>query len=134
MKQLILVFFVLFSTLILQGEDVDKDIQLIVDSNNKIAIDLYHQIKGKKDNFVFSPFSISSAVAMAYTGARASTRDEIEMVFDFPSDNKDIYSGFLKLNSQFSDINKDYRVELVIANSIWIERTYHFLPDFGKPQ
>lgn len=64
------------------------DINNVVDANNQFALDYYSQLK-KKDsgNIFFSPFSISSALAMTYEGAKEQTAEEMRSVFYFPLDN-----------------------------------------------
>src|SRR5580693_9423499 len=37
-------------------------------SSNKLAFDLYRELSAEDENLVFSPFSVSSALAMAYAG------------------------------------------------------------------
>jgi len=48
----------------------------VSDSNNAFAFDLYSKYKSKDGNVFFSPFSISSALAMTYEGAKGTTADE----------------------------------------------------------
>jgi len=46
------------------------DINNVVDANNQFALDYYSKLKDKDSgNIFFSPFSISSALAMTYEGA-----------------------------------------------------------------
>ena len=46
-----------------------------------LAIDLFHQIrKSEKENIFLSPFSISSALAMTYLGARENTASQMQKV------------------------------------------------------
>ncbi|XP_024844739.1 serpin B3 [Bos taurus] len=49
-----------------------------------LAIDLFHQIrKSEKENIFLSPFSISSALAMTYLGARENTASQMQKVLHF---------------------------------------------------
>jgi serine protease inhibitor len=41
-----------------------------VDGNNDLAFDLYQTLRAGEGNLVYSSFSISLALAMAYAGAR----------------------------------------------------------------
>jgi len=47
--------------------------QLIVTGNNKFALELYAKLRSKEGNLFFSPYSISTALAMAYAGAQGQT-------------------------------------------------------------
>src|SRR5690242_20019251 len=51
-----------------------------VNAINTLGIDLLHKV-GKPDaNVLLSPYSIQSALAMAYAGAEGTTRDEMATV------------------------------------------------------
>ena len=52
-------------------------------SNNAFAIDLYGQLRKQDGNLFFSPESISTALAMAYAGARGSTASEMAAALHF---------------------------------------------------
>ena len=58
-----------------------------VTANSDFAIDLYRQLsKGNSDqNLFFSPYSVSSALAMAAEGARGETALEMGQVLRFPA-------------------------------------------------
>jgi serpin B len=61
----------------------------VVEANNRFSLDLYSKYSGQKninENIFFSSFSISSAIAMTYEGAKGKTAQEILNVFHFPSD------------------------------------------------
>src|ERR1700679_3221751 len=56
----------------------------IADSNNLFAFKLYGEInKEKTGNLFFSPFSISTALAMTYAGARNETEKQMRNVLHF---------------------------------------------------
>lgn len=54
----------------------------ITEGNNEFAFKLYHQLINEKQNknIFFSPFSISTAIAMAYAGARNETAQQIAVI------------------------------------------------------
>ncbi len=55
------------------GSNQDK----IVQDNNAFAIDLYHRLASENGNLFFSPYSISSVLAMTYSWARGRTEEEM---------------------------------------------------------
>jgi serpin B len=104
----------------------------VVDANNRFALELYAKLSEEPEfsgsNLFFSPFSLSSALALTYEGARGSTADEIRSVFHFPEDNSVLREGFADINS---GINAgDGKYTLRTANALWAEKTYAFLPGY----
>jgi len=53
---------------------VNADLKTLVQGNNEFAFDLYARLSQKSSNVVFSPYSISNALAMTYGGARRGNR------------------------------------------------------------
>ncbi len=104
----------------------------VVDANNKFALNLYLKIcndpQYENSNFFFSPFSISSVLAISHEGARGNTADEIQSVFFFPDDNTERRQGFEQLYTDINQGNSTYTLK--IANALWAEKTYPFLPDY----
>jgi len=103
-----------------------------VDANNKFAFDLYNQYKDdpeyKGKNIFYSPYSISTALAMTYEGARGKTADEMQRVFYFQTDAKVRRPAFAKIYTDLNKEDKPYR--LSTANALWAEKTYNFLDDY----
>ena len=103
-----------------------------VAANNQFARDLYVQLASDPQdagkNIFFSPFSISSALAITYEGARGTTADEIRSVFYFPADNATLREGFSLANAGINSGNTGYT--LSTANALWAEKTYPFLQDY----
>ena len=58
--------------------------QDVIEANNRFAINLYSQYKSEEGNIFFSPFSISTAMAMVYEGAEGKTAKAIKSVLGFP--------------------------------------------------
>ncbi len=104
----------------------------VVEANNRFALDLYTRLAddpaNRNDNLFFSPFSISSALAMTYEGARGTTAGEIRSVFHFPENQSTMRSGFAEIIAGIN--NKTNAYTLRTANALWAEKTYAFLPDY----
>ncbi|MDD1658176.1 MAG: serpin family protein [Methanomicrobiales archaeon] len=106
----------------------------VVDANNRFALEAYREIRKDpaygQSNLFFSPFSISSALAITYEGARGTTADEIQAVFFFPKDDATRRQGFQGLYQGINQGNSRY--VLKTANALWAEKTYAFLPDYMR--
>ena len=73
-----------------------EGIQEVVSANNQFALELYSELsKTEKGNIFYSPYSISSALAMTYEGARGKTAEEIKTVFHFPDGDAILMFVFL---------------------------------------
>lgn len=107
-----------------------QDLGSVVDANNQFAFELYSQYKSRDGNIFFSPYSISSALAMTYEGARGKTADEIQSVFHFPKDESARKESFLKIYNQIN--KKDKKYQLHTANALWAQKNYLFLEDYFK--
>ncbi|PKL62844.1 MAG: proteinase IV [Methanomicrobiales archaeon HGW-Methanomicrobiales-2] len=100
--------------------------------NNRFAADLYRQIAGDPTyagkNIFFSPYSISSALAITYEGARGTTADEIGSVLHLPENETLQRSGFAGLDAALNNGDENYTLRT--ANALWAEETYPFLPAY----
>ena len=100
-----------------------EGINNIVDSNNQFAFELYSELNNNQSNVFFSPYSIYSALAMAYEGARGETAQEMKSVFHFP-DKSILRPNFAEIYNQMNTQNKNY--ELHTANALWAQQSYPF--------
>ncbi len=105
-----------------------QEVNSVVDANNQFAFELYAKYKLKDGNVFFSPYSISSAVAMAYEGARGETAEQIQSVFHFPKDDSLRREAFVKVNNFIN--KKDKKYQLCLANALWAQKDYVFTPDY----
>lgn len=113
----------------------DADLQTLVDGNNSFALDMYQSLHSENGNLILSPFSISLALAMTYAGARGNTESQMADVLHFTQGQQGTHSAFnaldLKLESDPINLDKDQEpLKLNIANAVWAEQTYAFLPEF----
>ena len=102
----------------------------VVDANNQLAMDLYSKYKSKEENLFYSSYSISSALAMTYEGAKGKTAEEMQAVLHLPNDKEKIHSDFVSI---FTEINKaDKSYQLTTANALWAQIDYPFKEDYFK--
>jgi serpin B len=97
----------------------------VVDSNNQFAFDLYSKYSSEEKNIFFSPFSISSALAMTYEGARGQTAAEMQRVLHLPNDIEKVRSGYAEIYREINMADKPYK--LSTANALWAQKDYSFL-------
>jgi serpin B len=119
------------------GADADQEIGepgvpgWVGTANNRFATDLYGRLAAQgAGNLFFSPNSIETALAMTWTGARETTAAEMATVLHLPS-GEDVSKGFGSfLNELNGTGGKPRGYELAVANALWGQAGYHFLPDF----
>jgi serpin B len=69
-------------------------------STNAVGLDLYRQLATPAGtNLVLSPYSIESALGLAYAGAAGDTRSEMARVLRFPAGNTELQAGFAALRN-----------------------------------
>jgi serpin B len=98
----------------------------VVESCNRLAVDLYSKLASGPGNLFFSPASISTALAMTSAGANGKTAEEMAEVLHSTLPENRFHEGFLELRNA----TKTGGVELKIANRLWGQAGYSFLRAF----
>jgi serpin B len=104
------------------------DRKVVVAGNNAFAVALYGQLRNQSGNLFFSPESISTALAMAYAGARGDTAFQMAKTLHFtlPLDQLNPAMGAL-----LGDLNTTHQnYQLNVANALWAQQGYTFLDSF----
>jgi len=107
----------------------------VVQGNNQFALDLYAKLNTNRDNLFFSPFSVSTALAMTYGGAGGATQSQMEQVLHFPFGDEKLHTSFGALLQQLTYVPASKAgYQLDIANRLWGEEKeyYKFRDDFLK--
>lgn len=113
----------------------DTGFQDLRDANNSFAFELFGRLcrEAGTDNVMFSPFCISSALGMAWGGARGATETGMADVLGFDSLQQAVHNGFSRL---FGLISRDgidpsaNPVTLRIANALWVDGNFPLLDDY----
>ena len=109
---------------------------LLVEGNSAFAFELYQALKGKEGNLFYSPYSISLALSMTYAGARGETAQQTADTLEFLLEQDRLHPAFNWLAAELATRGqgaqgKDGKgFRLNIANAIWGQKDYEFLPAF----
>jgi serpin B len=133
------------------SEDQKTVQQAVVKGNNEFALELYAKLRAQEGNLFFSPYSISTALAMAYAGARGETESQMAKALHFPitkptgvcqDPNKkpgEINQAWCEqgFHREFGAIVEDLNIrgakggyELNVANALWGQQGYGFVAEF----
>lgn len=104
--------------------------QPFVKSLNTFALDLYANLSGTEGNLCISPFSISTALAMTFAGARGITEKQMARVMQVSTSQPKFHKDFSKLLEQICVSGQSDGIELLLANSIYPQKGYPFLKAF----
>ena len=113
-----------------------SDLDELVEGNTAFAFDLYQAIREGNNNLIYSPYSISLALAMTYAGARNNTEDEMADTLHFTLGQDALHPAFNALDlelarrGQGAEGTDEEGFRLNIANSIWGQTGYSFLGEF----
>ena len=107
-------------------------IKNIARDNTLFTLDLYNQLKMTDGNLFFSPFSIFTALAMTWAGARENTAVQMAETLHFTEKPAKFNRVIGDLISQLNAVQKETDVELSIANAIWAQKGYQFLDEFFR--
>jgi serpin B len=112
------------------------DAKAVAAANNAFAADLYSKLAAKEGNLFFSPNSIETALAMTYAGARGKTADQMAAVLHLTAGDEKVHTAFgafmKDLNAEKGPDGKPRGYQLSVANALWGQDGYGFLPEFLK--
>ena len=107
-----------------------SELDELVAGNDVFAFDLYQVLQAKYGNLFFSPYSISTALAMTYAGARTETEKQMAETLKFTLPQDKLHSGFNALDLRLANEGGADGFTLRIANSLWGQDGYPFLGEF----
>jgi serine protease inhibitor len=106
----------------------EADRAAVVEGNNAFAVALYHQLCHQGGSLFFSPESISTALAMAYAGARGNTASEMAKALHFTLPPGQLHPAMGALLRDLNAAHPDYHLN--VANALWAQQGYTFLDQF----
>lgn len=119
---------VLFCPLVFAGKPTNE--RILVQDNSAFAMDLYQKLCASDGNIFFSPYSISTALAMTYGGARGNTEKEMAKTLRFSLDQENLHFAFAQVESRLNKLQKAGNIKLSVANALWPQQDYKFLDEY----
>ncbi len=117
---------------------IKTDLEILSDGNNTFAVDLYRALKDTTGNLFYSPYSISSALAMTYAGARGETEKQMgdTLHFTLLHLQERLHPAFNSVSLALASRGQESAVQdkkgfiLKNANALWGQTDYKFVPAF----
>ncbi len=119
----------------------EDDASTLAAGNTAFALDLYAALRQDAGggNLLFSPYSVSQALAMTYAGADGETATQMADTLSFALPQPALHEAFSALNADLiargnAEANEDESETaraLRIANGLWGEQTYPFNPSYN---
>ncbi len=126
---------------LLAGSCPASDVEDLAVDNTRFALKLYKELNDGSGNLFFSPYSISTAMAMTWGGARGETASQMAGALEFTlkPDKEGGPLGRERLHAAFGELQRSLRaaggkggVEMSIANALWPQNKYRFLKSYLK--
>jgi serine protease inhibitor len=104
----------------------------LVKGNGAFAYDLYAHLRRNEGNIFFSPYSISTALAMTYAGARGQTAEQMAKVLHFQLNPHLLHPACAELTRALNGYGLPHDYQLSVANSLWGARDLRFLEEYQQ--
>jgi len=95
----------------------EPDLAAQVAGNTAFALDLAK--RAPQGNLIFSPYSISAALAMAYAGARGDTATQMATTLHFVLPPEKLHLAFNALDLALAE-HATFNFKLHVANALWL--------------
>jgi len=122
--------FRLLPLLLVVGSVQAESWERVAEGNRAFAVSLYREVAGEPGNVFFSPFSISTALAMTYVGARGETAAQMQSTLHFPESPEHLPEVWGMWQSRMDQVGREGKVTLSVANSLWPDERYPFLDTY----
>ncbi len=105
-------------------------IETAVRGNTEFALKLYQKLRTEAGNLFFSPYSISTALAMTYAGARGKTEAQMAHALHLLLDQEALHPALAVLEAQLREVGDKGHVQLKVANALWPDKRAGLLAEF----
>ena len=106
------------------------DLKSFAAANNEFAVGLYKELREHEGNLFFSPYSIRTALAQAYAGARGQTARQMAEAMRLPKDDSNVHRTFRSLEETLASRARHGTIEIDVANALWRQTGFPLLEEF----
>lgn len=117
-------------TFLFSPKYAQAEVQSLVASNTAFALNLYGQLATNQGNIFFSPYSISTCLAMLYAGAAGETEAQMSDVLGFGTNQQQFASLYGQLQAELESDQQTNAITLNIADALWTQIGFPFLSSF----
>ncbi|WP_437816541.1 serpin family protein [Sorangium sp. So ce1078] len=113
-----------------------EDKTALVSGNSAFAIDLYQQLRQEPGNVFYSPYSISTALAMTWAGAKGETETAMADTLHFDLGQEKLHPAFNWIDQELESRGQGARgadgegFRLNVVNALWGQIGYGFETPF----
>ncbi|WP_437930177.1 serpin family protein [Sorangium sp. So ce291] len=113
-----------------------EDRAALVSGNSAFSLDLYQQLRGEPGNVFYSPYSISTALAMTWAGAKGETETAVAGTMHFELGQDGLHPAFNWLDQELESRGKGAQgadgkgFRLNVVNALWGQIGYPFEAPF----
>ena len=112
---------------------LSAEAEALVAGNNRFALDLFRELSLQDpDNLFISPWSLSTALGMAWAGARGETADQMAAVLHFPFDRESTHPLFGEVIDTLNGLQEEGYLTLHTANALWPTQSYQIRPEYSQ--
>ena len=99
------------------------------DAINSFSFDFFKVLYGNDgENVFFSPYSIFTALAMTYEGAKEETAIEMKDILNVEQDNTSFHTYMRNIYDVLNKEDSDY--DISTANALWVKENFHLLETY----
>jgi serpin B len=104
----------------------------LAEGNVAFALDVYAGLRSGAGNLVFSPYSLSTALAMTYAGARGQTAQQIGAVLKFRQLPEKVHPAFAALIHDLHGERQPPGLQFLAANALWRQKGVALRDEFQQ--
>ena len=108
----------------------DADLAELETGIRAFTLEFYQTFRKESGNLLYSPYSVSVALAITWAGARGETAAQMADALHFTLPDTRLHTTFNVLDLMFETRGWGYDIRLDVKNSVWAQKDFPVLPYF----